>query len=80
MLLVGFNTFSSMLFTALSNGKISAIISFLRTLLFQVSMIFILPVIWKLNGIWLAVAFAEILSLFVSIIFLSKNRKKYQYA
>lgn len=58
----------------------SAIISFLRTLLFQIIMIFVLPMIWGLNGIWLAVVVAEILSLFVSIVFLIKNKKKYQYA
>ncbi len=79
-LISGFNMFASSFFTALNNGFVSAAISFLRTLVFQVIMIYLLPVIWGINGIWLAVAFAEILSLFVSIIFLSKNRKKYQYA
>lgn len=78
-LISGINIFSSSFFTALNNGLVSAIISFLRTLLFQVSMIFILPVIWKLNGIWLAVVFAEILALGVSIWFLVRNRKKYEY-
>lgn len=43
-------------------------------------MIFILPLIWKINGIWLAVTFAEILALAVSIAFLIKNKKKYNYA
>ena len=75
----GFNIFSSSFFTALNNGIVSAIISFLRTLLFQVVMIFILPLLWGLNGIWLAVVFAEILALFVSSAFLISNRKKYQY-
>ena len=79
-LISGFNMFASSFFTALNNGFVSAAISFLRTLVFQVIMIYLLPVIWGINGIWLAVAFAEILSLFVSIIFLAKNREKYQYA
>lgn len=79
-LISGFNMFASSFFTALNNGFVSAAISFLRTLVFQVIMIYLLPVIWGINGIWLAVAFAEILSLLVSMTFLAKNRKKYQYA
>lgn len=75
----GFNIFASSFFTALNDGLVSAIISFLRTLVFQVLAILIFPAIWELNGIWLAIVFAEILSLIVSIIFLIKNRKKYQY-
>lgn len=78
-LISGFNIFSSSFFTALNNGIVSAAISFLRTLLFQIAMIFILPAIWGVNGIWLAVVFAEILALIVSIIFLYINREKYQY-
>lgn len=78
-LISGINIFASSFFTALNNGVVSAAISFLRTLLFQIAMIFILPLIWNLNGIWLAVVFAEVLALIVSIIFLVANRKKYQY-
>ncbi len=74
-----FNIFASSFFTALNNGFISALISFLRTLLFQVITILVLPAIWGINGIWLSVLFAEILSIIVSIICLVKNRKKYQY-
>lgn len=76
----GFNIFASSFFTALNNGVISAAISFLRTLLFQIAMIFILPAILGLDGIWLAVVAAEILALIVSSIFLICNRKRYQYA
>lgn len=79
-LISGFNIFSSSFFTALNNGVVSAAISFLRTLLFQITMIFLLPAIMGINGIWLAVVFAEILALVVSIVFLVVNRKKYQYA
>lgn len=78
-LISGFNIFSSSFFTALNNGAVSAAISFLRTLVFQVVMIFIIPAIWGLNGIWLAVVFAEILALIVSAIFLICNKNKYQY-
>ncbi len=75
----GINIFASSFFTALNNGLVSAIISFLRTLLFQIAMIFILPALFGLNGIWLAVVVAELLSLIVSIAFLIANRKKYNY-
>ena len=79
-LISGFNIFSSSFFTALNNGFVSAAISFLRTLIFQVIMIFLLPMIWGINGIWIAVLFAEILALIVSIGFLAVNKKKYEYA
>ncbi len=78
-LVAGFNIFASSFFTALNNGLISALISFLRTLVFQVVMIYILPVFWGLNGIWLAVVFAEILSLAVSVSCFMANRKRYNY-
>lgn len=78
-LISGFNIFISSLFTALNNGLISAIVSFLRTIVFQISMIFILPLIWGLNGIWLAIVVADILALIVGIIFVICNRKKYEY-
>lgn len=73
------NIFASSFFTALNNGLISAVISFVRTLLFQVAAIFILPAILGLNGIWLAVVAAEILALVVSLTLLMCNRKKYEY-
>lgn len=75
----GINIFASSFFTALNNGLISALISFLRTLVFQVIMIFLLPIIFDTNGIWLSVVFAELLALIVSIICLITNRKKYNY-
>ena len=76
----GLNIFSSSFFTALNDGLVSAIISFLRTLVFQVISILIFPAIWGLNGIWLAIVFAEALSLIVSVAFLIVKRKKYKYA
>lgn len=78
-LVAGFNIFASSFFTALNNGLVSALISFLRTLVFQIVMIYILPIFWGINGIWLAVVFAEILSLVVSVSCFIANRKKYNY-
>lgn len=78
-LISGFNIFASSFFTALNNGLVSAIISFSRTLLFQVVAIFVLPLILGLDGIWLAIVFAEIFALVVSSMFLIWNRKKYHY-
>lgn len=75
----GLNIFSSSFFTALHNGPISTAISFLRTLLFQIAFIFILPLIWGIDGIWLAVVLAEAITLFFSMGFLIANRKKYKY-
>lgn len=75
----GFNIFGSAFFTALNNGAVSALISFLRTLLFQVVMIFLLPAVWGLNGIWFAVVAAELLALIVTVICFVANQKKYHY-
>ena len=76
----GFNIFSSSFFTALNNGGVSAAISFVRTLVFQIITIFALPAIMGITGIWLSIPLAELLSLIVCIVFLIINRKKYQYA
>ena len=78
-LLCGFNIFGSAFFTALNNGIVSAVISFLRTLVFQVTASLVLPHLLGMNGIWLSVVAAEIAALFVNAFFLVKNRKKYQY-
>lgn len=78
-LICGFNIFGSAFFTALNNGLISAIISILRTLVFQVLAILILPYLWGLNGVWFAIVVAEGLTFIVTVLFLFFNRKKYQY-
>ncbi len=75
----GFNIFASSFFTALNNGLVSAIISFLRTLVFQVLMIFLLPMFLGVNGIWSSVVVAEILSIIVVIFLIIKNKSKYGY-
>ena len=79
-LVSGFNVFGSAFFTALNDGVISAAISFLRTLLFQVVVVLILPIILGLNGIWLAVTVAELLTVIITVIFFVKNKNKYHYA
>lgn len=79
LLLVGFNTFSSMLFTALSNGKVSSIIAFSRSFIFLVATIIILPIMFGINGLWLAVPTSELLALGLSIFFFKKYQNQYQY-
>ena len=78
-LINGFNIFGSSFFTALNNGVISAAISFLRTLVFQIIMILLLPTLLGINGIWSAVGIAELMTLCVTITFFIKQRKKYLY-
>lgn len=78
-LISGINIFGSAFFTALCNGKISAIISFLRTLLFQSVMIIALPIFLGINGVWLAIVVAELLAGIVTTAFLIKYRKRYGY-
>lgn len=75
----GYNIFTSSFFTALNNGGISAAISFLRTLVFQMLSVLILPALFGLNGIWWAVTVAETLAFVVSLSFLFVKRKKYNY-
>lgn len=78
-LISGFNIFGSAFFTALNDGPVSALISFVRTLLFQIIMILVLPALFGLNGVWFAVVAAEALALLVTIICFLAKRKKYQY-
>lgn len=78
-LFTGVNIFSSAMFTAFSDGKVSAIISFLRTFVFLVASLLILPLMTGLDGIWLAVPVAEGLALIVSLYYLGARRKNYHY-
>ena len=75
----GFAIFGSGFFTALNDGLVSAIISFLRALVFQAVAILILPIFWELDGVWFANIFAELLSVFVFVFFLYAKRKVYEY-
>ena len=78
-LFTGVGIFGSAFFTALNNGLVSAVISFLRTFLFQVMAVLLLPLFLGLEGIWCAVIAAELLSTVVTAIFLAANKKKYGY-
>lgn len=78
-LVVGFNIFGSAFFTALNNGAVSAAISFVRTLVFQLLSIWLLPVWWGLDGVWLAVVAAELQALAVTASLFAANRRRYGY-
>ena len=78
-LLCGFNIFGSSLFTALNNGLISAVISFVRTLVCQVAAVMLLPLVWELDGIWAAIVAAELAALALTVFFFFKYRNKYHY-
>ena len=78
-LVSGINIFSSALFTSFSDGKTSAIISFLRTFIFIIIGIMLLPKAIGVNGVWLAIPFAEGLSTVVALTFINKYKYKYGY-
>ena len=78
-LFTGLNIFASSLFTALNNGTVSAAISFMRTLVFQIGAVLLLPGLVGVDGLWLATFAAEGCALVVSLMFVLVNRKKYGY-
>lgn len=78
-LMMGFNVFASAFFTALSNGKISAIISVTRTLILQLVMIYVMPILLDVDGLWAVVIAVEGMSLIVTGYYIVKNRKNYGY-
>lgn len=75
----GFTIYSSSFFTALNDGLTSAVISFLRTLVFQIAAVLVFPLIWELDGIWFSIVAAEIMADVVTVAFLLGKRRKYQY-
>ena len=79
-LIMSINVWGSGFFTALNNGMVSAAISFLRTFLFQIMMVMVLPVIFGIDGIWLSVVAAEAAAGMVTVWFLISRRKQYHYA
>ena len=79
-LFAGISIFGSSFFTALNNGLISALISFLRTLVFQIAAVLILPIFLGIDGIWLSIIAAEIMSMIITVLLLIKMRQKYHYA
>lgn len=75
----GFAIFGSSFFTALNDGLISALISFLRTLVFQVAAVLLFPLLWGLDGIWISIVAAELMAVAVTAWFLVRLRGKYRY-
>ncbi len=78
-LFMGLNIFTSSLFTALSNGKVSALLSLLRSFVFTAGSIILLPQLLGVNGLWLAVPIAEVLALAIALFFVVKLRDDYGY-
>lgn len=75
----GIAIYGSGFFTALNNGLVSALISFLRTLVFQIAAVILLPLIWGIDGIWVSIVAAELMACVVTSIFFVAMRKKYHY-
>jgi len=78
-LFCGLNNFTSAMFTALSNGKVSAALSFMRTFGLLAGGILLLPRIWGITGVWLAVPIAEGTMFVVSVLCLIHYKKRYSY-
>ena len=78
-IIMGFNVYGSSFFTALGDGVTSALISFLRTLVFQIIFVLALPAILGIDGVWLAVTAAELSSLFVTVYMFITKDKKFHY-
>ena len=78
-LFMGYAIYGSGFFTALNDGLTSALISFLRTLVFQVAAVLLLPELWGLDGVWISIVAAEFMAVVFSAIFLIAKRKKYHY-
>lgn len=75
----GISIFGSAFFTALNDGLTSALISFLRTLLFESAAVMLLPLVWGLDGIWYSIVVAEFMAVVVTLLFLTIKRKKFRY-
>lgn len=78
--IAGYNIFASAFFTALNNGAVSAAISFIRTLVFQVAAVLLLPLVLGKDGIWASIIVAEVGAAIVSTVFIYKKRYEYKYA
>ncbi|MBR5309093.1 MAG: MATE family efflux transporter [Clostridia bacterium] len=75
----GFAIYGSTFFTALNDGLTSAIMAFLRTLVFQIAAVLLFPLVWELDGIWFSIVAAEIAAVLLNVFFLVVKRKKYNY-
>lgn len=78
-LFAGFAVFGSAFFTALNDGLTSALISFLRTLVFQTAAVIVLPLIWGIDGVWVSSVAAEFTAAVITAAFIFAKRKKYRY-
>lgn len=76
---MGHAIFGSGFFTALNDGVTSAIISFLRTVVFRVAAVILLPMIWGIDGVWISIVVAEFMAVTFSVLFLITKLKKYGY-
>ncbi len=76
---IGFNIFASGMFTALSNGVVSAVLAFSRSFVFMLITMIVLPMLLGVNGIWLATPAAELMALILSAVMFAKYRKRYGY-
>lgn len=76
---MGFAIFSSGFFTALNDGLTSALISFLRTLVFQTAAVMLLPLLWGIDGVWISIVVAEAMAVVISVVFLGIRQKDYHY-
>lgn len=79
LLFIGFNIFASGMFTALSNGVVSAVLAFSRSFVFMLITMIVLPLLLGVNGIWLATPAAELMALILSAVMFLKYKKKYRY-
>ncbi len=79
LLFIGFNIFASGMFTALSNGVVSAVLAFSRSFVFMLITMIVLPLFFGVNGVWLATPAAELMALVLSGAMLLKYRKRYGY-
>ena len=78
-LLSGFNFFGSSLFTALNNGLVSAVISFVRTVICQIAAVMLLPLVFGLDGIWWSIVAAESVALVLTVFCFVKFKDRYHY-
>lgn len=78
-LFMGIAIFGSGFFTALNDGLTSAVISFLRTLVFQVAFVLILPLVWEISGVWFSIVAAELMAAALTVVFIKIRQKDYLY-
>ena len=79
-LFMGLNIYASALFTALSDGRTSALLSFCRTFVFVVGFLLLLPILWQMTGVWLAIPLAEAISFLMTLYYFRKYKDVYKFA